>query len=153
MAVVNLQIGAGDATLAGSTVRAVAVDYRLLPVALARADGSRLDRPMEQRLGAGDQLVAFVALPDIERLLRREPAPAEWAVEVLSFPLPTRGWVAQLLRRERGLSAEDAERALDAPPALAGARLTRGQAEDVMALLVRERVTARLAKDKGPSST
>jgi hypothetical protein len=46
--------------------------------------------PAEQRLGPADHLIAILALPDLARLLRRERAPAEWAVDVSSFPLPAR---------------------------------------------------------------
>jgi Trk K+ transport system NAD-binding subunit len=149
LAVVHLRVAEGDAALAGATVRAVAVNYRLQPVAVTTAAGAHHARPLDVRLGPGDDLVAFIALADMERLVRREPAPADWAVEVLSFPLPTRGWVAQLLRTQRGLSAEAAEAALDRLPACLGTGLTRGQAEDLMALLVKERVAGRLRQTPG----
>jgi Trk K+ transport system NAD-binding subunit len=144
LAALNLRIGPQDAPLIGSTVRAVAVNYRLLPVALTAADGTQYARPLDVRLGPDDQLVALVALSDMERLLRREPVPADWAVDVLSFPLPTRGWVAQLVRVQTGASAEEAEKALDQLPVCLGTSLTRGQAEELLALLAKERVTARL---------
>jgi Trk K+ transport system NAD-binding subunit len=144
LAVIHLRVAAEDAALAGATVRAVAVNYRLLPVAVTTAAGAQHARPLDVRLGPGDDLVAFIALPDMERLLRREPALADWAVDVVSFPLPTRGWVAQLLRTQRGLSAEAAEAALDRLPACLGTGLTRGQAEDLLARLAKERATGRL---------
>jgi Trk K+ transport system NAD-binding subunit len=144
LAVLNLRIGPQDSSLLGSTVRAVAVNYCLLPVALTAADGKRHPRPLDMRLGPGDQLVAIIALADIERLLRREPVPADCAVDVVGFPLPTRGWVAQLLRLQTGMSAEEAEKALDRLPACLGTGLTRGQAEDLLAQLAKQRVAARL---------
>jgi hypothetical protein len=122
----------------------VAVDYRLQPVALLPAEGAPPRRPLGARLAAGDRLVAIIALPDLERLLRRAPCSAEFAVDVTAFPLPTRGWLAGLVRTVQGLSAEDAEKALDHLPLGLGTNLTRGQAEDLLAQLVRERVTARL---------
>jgi Trk K+ transport system NAD-binding subunit len=144
MAVLHLSIGPQDAALAGSTVRAVAVNYRLLPLALTAADGSRNARPLDVRLGPGDRLTAIVALCDLDRLLRRETVPADCAVDVLGFPLPARGWVGQQLRLHTGTSAEDAEKALDGLPLTLATGLTRGQAEDLIARLAKERVSARL---------
>jgi hypothetical protein len=130
--------------LADQTVRAVAVDYRLLPVAVLPAQGPAPDRPLAARLTAGDRLVAIISLPDLERLLRRQPPPGTYAVDVSACPLPTRGWLAGLLRTVQGLSQEDAEKALDRMPVRLGEKLTRGQAEDLLARLVKERVTARV---------
>ena len=97
----------------------------------------------------GDTVVGIVALADLERLLRRQPSSAAYAVDVLSFPLPARGWLAGLLRASRGLPAAEADRALDRLPLRLAANLTRGQAEDLLARLVRERITARLAQVDG----
>src|SRR5262249_24063312 len=81
---------------------------------------------------------------DLERLLRRQPSSAAYAVDVTGCPLPMRGWLAGLARMQRGLSAEEAEKALDQMPFRLGENLTRGQAEDLLARLLRERVAARL---------
>jgi Trk K+ transport system NAD-binding subunit len=59
--------------LADQAVRAVAIDYRLLPVAVLPAQGPPPDCPLAARLAAGDRLVAIISLPDLERLLRRQP--------------------------------------------------------------------------------
>jgi Trk K+ transport system NAD-binding subunit len=144
LAVLNLHIGPQDTALIGSTARAAAVNYRLLPVALAAADGRQVARPLDVCLGPGDELTAIVALSDIDRLLRRGPVPSDCAVDVLGFPLPTRGWVVHQLRLLTGMSAEQAEQALDSLPVCLGTDLTRGQAEDLLARLARERVAARL---------
>jgi Trk K+ transport system NAD-binding subunit len=144
MAALHLRIGQQDTSLVGSTARAVAVNYRLLPLALTAADGTRQARPLEVRLGAGDELTAMVALSDLDRLLRRETIPADCAVDVLGFPLPARGWVAQQLRLHTGAGAEDAEKALDQLPVSLATGLTRSQAEDLLARLAKERVSARL---------
>jgi Trk K+ transport system NAD-binding subunit len=144
LAMVDLVVGAGDAALDGQAVRAVSVDYRLLPVALVPAQGPAPQQPMQARLAAGDRLVIIVQLPDLERLLRRAPVSAAWAVEVTAFPLPARGWLAGLLRTQQGLDAAAAEAALDQLPLRLGDRLTRGQAEDLLARLLRERVSGQL---------
>jgi hypothetical protein len=145
LAVLDLVIQPGD-PLAGQGVRAAAVDYRLLPVALQPPGGPPARQPLEASLGAGDRLTAILALPDLERLLRRQPSSAAFAVDVTSFPLPARGWLAGLLRRTRDLAADEAERELDRLPLRLGTNLTRGQAEDLLARLARERVAAKLSE-------
>jgi Trk K+ transport system NAD-binding subunit len=144
LAAINLDVGEHD-PFVGRAVRALAVDYRMTPVALLRAGAEAPARqPLAARLGAGDRLVAIVALADLERLLRRQPCSAGFAVDVTSFPLPARDWLAGVLRAERGDSPEAAQRALDRLPLRVGVHLTRGQAEDLLARLVRERVSAKV---------
>jgi Trk K+ transport system NAD-binding subunit len=143
LAVIDLVVATGDRLLAGQAVRAVAVDYRLLPVAVLPAKG--LAGPLlTTRLEAGDRLVAIIALPDLERLQHRQPAPADLAVEVTGFPPPARCWLAGLVRTVRNVGAEEADKAVDSLPLRLGNGLTRGQAEDLLAQLVRERVTAQI---------
>jgi Trk K+ transport system NAD-binding subunit len=144
LAVVELVVHADDPYLEGQAVRALAIDYGLLPVALTGSDGIERPQPLHQRLGVGDQLTAILALPDLVRLLRRERVPADWSVEVTSFPLPARGWVAGLLRTQRQLGAEEADKLMEHLPVCLGANLTRGQAEDLLALCRRERVAGTL---------
>ena len=66
--------------LADQTVGAVAAGYRLLPVAVLPAQGPPPDCPLAARLAAGDRLVAIISLPDLERLLRRQPPAGPCAV-------------------------------------------------------------------------
>ncbi len=144
LAAIHLVVQESD-PFAGQAVRAVAVDYRMAPVALLPAGTEAPSRqPLAARLGVGDRLAAIVALSDLERLLRRQPSSAAFAVDVTAFPLPARGWLAGLLRTERGGTLEEAEAALDRLPLRVGANLTRGQAEDLLARLVRERVAAKV---------
>lgn len=133
-----------DDPLAGQSLRAVAVDHRVLPVGLVREKGPPPRPILTGRLAVGDRVLAIIALADLERLLRRQPASAAYTVEVTSCPLPSRGWLAGLLRATAGMSAEDADRAAAALPTRLPGHLTRGQAEDLLAQLGRERVGARL---------
>jgi Trk K+ transport system NAD-binding subunit len=149
-AVIDLVPQEGEAFLTGQSVRAVAVDYRLLPVALRRSDASATMTLLGSRLGAGDRLAAIIALSDLENLLKRKQPPADCAVEVTSFPLPARAWLAGLVRTVRGVGAEEAEKALDRLPLHLADGVTRGRAEDLLAQLVRERVAARLCRAGGP---
>jgi Trk K+ transport system NAD-binding subunit len=154
-AVIDLVVQGQDPLLPLS-LQTIAIDYRLLPVAVVPFHGSsagpaastsawRESRPgLPLRLTAGDRLVAIIALPDLERLLRRQPCTAAYAVDVTGFLLPLRPWLAGLVRTRLGCSAADAERALDSLPLRLGDHLTLGQAEDLLDQLGRQRVAARL---------
>jgi hypothetical protein len=106
---------------------------------------------MSHRLGAGDRLTVITSLADLDRLVRRERVPAECTVEVTGFNLPARPLVVQLLRDHRSLSAEAAASAIDQLPLCVGNHLTRGQAEDLLVMLRREGVKARLQRTSSGS--
>jgi Trk K+ transport system NAD-binding subunit len=144
MVVMDLLMEPEDTHLVGQTVRAVAVDYRLSPIALRDAEGHPVRQPMTARLTAGCRLCAVMMLPDLERFVGRQPVPRNCAVDVTSFTLPAKEWVTLLLRTQQGLSQEQAQEALGRLPVCMGEHLTRGQAEDLLALLSRERVSGRL---------
>jgi Trk K+ transport system NAD-binding subunit len=137
---VEVTVPEGDECLDGQTVRAVAVDFDVLPLAVVGTDGKVRTRPLDHRLSAGDRLTAVTTLPDLERLFRRERGPAEWADTVTDFPLPARPHIALLVRTKLGLTAEDAEKRLGAVQFVFQERLTRGQAEDLRAFLGRDRI-------------
>jgi Trk K+ transport system NAD-binding subunit len=137
-----------DPCLAGQSVRAVAVDYGLVPVAVLDAHGVLHKQPCNVRLDPGCRLIAISSLTELERLLRREPAPADCGVDVSAFPAPKRSWLAAHLVGEHKFSAEAAESALDHLPVCLGSHLTRGQAEDLIAVLQREQITATLRQDR-----
>lgn len=144
LTVIDLVIQTEDRHLEGRSVRTVAIDYHLLPVAVIPGDGSPASRnPMHARLRQGDRLLAVISLPDLERLLRREKVPAPWAVDITSFPLAAREWLTLIVQRSQHLTTEEASKALTELPLCLEKDLTRGQADDLLALLKRERVEAR----------
>jgi Trk K+ transport system NAD-binding subunit len=144
LAVIELLISPEDRFLNGQIVRALAIDYGLLPVKLITADGTPSQQPMDRRLVPGDRLTVIAALPDLQRLLRRERVPSDCGVDVTGFTLLARPLVLQLLRERRGLTPEAAESALDQLPIAIGSGLTRGQAEDLLAMLRHEGVKAQV---------
>jgi Trk K+ transport system NAD-binding subunit len=144
--VLDLLVQPQDTHLVDQSVRTVAVDYNLLPVVVLAPEGGQVQQLWNTRLAPGNRMVAVLGLPDLERFVRRQPAPADWAVDVTGFTLPARGWVALLLRTQRGLSPEAAENALNQLPVCVGSQLTRGQAEDLLARLERERVPGQLRR-------
>jgi Trk K+ transport system NAD-binding subunit len=134
----------------GQVLRGLAIDYDLLPVALMR-NGQQVDGALlANRLEAGDRVVGLVAFSDLERLLRRQPCPAACGVLVEGCPLPILSWLAGLLRMTRGLNAVEADQAVQQMPLLLASGLTRGQAEDLLAQLGRQRVHARRIDDSTP---
>jgi Trk K+ transport system NAD-binding subunit len=152
LAVVDLAASSGEAFLLGQSVRALAVDYQFLPLRLVGADGTIRAQPLNVRLGAGDRLTAIISLADLQRLLHRERAPRNYAVEVTACPLPTRAWLAQLLRTLHQDSTEAAQRAVEHLPMCLEQNLTRGQAEDLLYRLQRENVSGRLRQGNGQAS-
>jgi Trk K+ transport system NAD-binding subunit len=142
-AVIDLLIQSGD-PFVNHSVRAMSVDYRLQAVALLPAAGPPPHPLLAGRLSAGDRLVAIIALADLDRLLRRQPCSASCAVDVLGFPLPARDWLIALLRTQRDCSGEQASEAVVHLPMRLADHLTRGQAEDLLVRLLRERVSAKL---------
>jgi Trk K+ transport system NAD-binding subunit len=148
LAVVDLVVQADNTVLAGHTVRALAVDYNFVPIRLM-ADGQVRSKPLNARLGVGDNLTVIIGLSDLQRLLRRELPPRRWAVDVTECPLTARALVIQLARMHRQLSPELTDEAIAIWPCRVGQSLTRGQAEDLMHLLLRERVVGKLVDGSG----
>lgn len=137
-----------DDLLVGLPLRAVAIDYRFLPVELIRPEGEVPHPILGGRLQVGDRLLGIVALSDLERLLRRQPSSAQFAVEVTEYPRPARGWLVGLVRMHQGCSGEEAEQRVEQLPLRLACNLTRGQAEDLLAQLHRERVKAHLENNE-----
>jgi Trk K+ transport system NAD-binding subunit len=152
LVVVEVAVPAEDDFLAGQAVRALAIDYRLLPVHLAGKDDTVRPQPFEARLAAGDCLTVVIALADLQKLLNREALPRTCAVEVTACPLPARPWLAQLARTLLSLSAEDAQLVVERLPLSLGNNLTRGQAEDLLYRLGREQVTACIIESERASA-
>jgi Trk K+ transport system NAD-binding subunit len=143
LGVVELTVQPNDPCLKDHSVRALALDFGLLPLVVDKHIHIG-EKELDYRLNEGDQLTVIAALPNLERIFRREPAPAEWLVELLSVPPIARSHVAILVRTENTCSAEDAEKALDKLPLRLGQCHTRGQAEELLRLLQRENVQTRL---------
>ena len=149
LVVVEVVVTANDTFLVGQSVRALAVDYGLVPVHLVRADKSSRPQPLNARLDAGDALTVIIALADLQKLLHRETPPREYSVEVTACPIPTRPWLAQLVRMMKSSTADEAQKAVEKLPLCLGRDLTRGQAEDLLYRLQRENVTACLQQTNG----
>jgi Trk K+ transport system NAD-binding subunit len=144
LAVVDLMVRADDAFLAGRSVRELAVDYELVPLRLHSAEQQTRAQPLNALLAVGDQLTVIIGLLDLQRLLQREQPPRTWAVEATACPLTAVAWMVQLARNHRGIALEVPDSAIATLPCRIAEKLTRGQAEDLMYRLQRERVEGRL---------
>jgi Trk K+ transport system NAD-binding subunit len=143
LVVVEFAVHADDPCLNGQSLRAAVVDYRFLPVALNGHDPAEVP---DWRLKAGDRLTAVAELPDLERLVRREPATGGWGVVVEGFPAVAKEALIPLVRAARRCDQAEAEKLLAGVPCTVAGGLTRGQAEELHAKLTRERVTARTVR-------
>lgn len=122
-----------DSLLVGRSLRSLAIDYRLLPLNIIDAGGALKPPEASHRLVPGDRLVVIAALPDLERLLRRERVPADCSLEVHGFPQTARPRLVELLGLHGGLDEANAEAALRQLPLVVPGSWTRGQAEDLAA--------------------
>ncbi|MFO0804192.1 MAG: NAD-binding protein [Gemmataceae bacterium] len=139
--VVELVVQDDDPCLNGQSLRAAVVDYRFLPVALNAEEPSAVP---DRRLKPGDRLTAVAELPDLQRLLRREPASRDRSVILESFPVTAKDEMLKILRAAAKISQEDAERAVAKLPHTVASDLTRGEAEDLLSKLTRERASAKV---------
>jgi Trk K+ transport system NAD-binding subunit len=141
LAAVDVLVQPGDGLLIGQSVRAVAADYHILPVALVSHDGQTREQFHDTRLNAGDRLVAIAALHDLERLLSRQPPASDQAVEVTAFPVEAKPVLVELLRSARGSDGAEADKRLDRLPVRVAENLTRGRAMELIESLGRRSVT------------
>ncbi len=147
LAVLDQVITPQDGQLADQSVRAVAIDHRLLPITVLPAHGGPPVRnPMNARLMPGDRLIAIISLTDLESLLKRKPVLREWAVDVTAYPPAQREWLQMLVSSSLKLEEKAADAALEQLPLRLQSRLTKGQAEDLLAMLQRERISAVLER-------
>jgi Trk K+ transport system NAD-binding subunit len=149
LAVVELAIHASGDSLSGRSLRSLAIDYRLVPVAVIGPDNAERAFSAGYRLVEGDRLVAIASIPDLERVTRRAPVPADCSVEVTAFPISAREQLALQLRTRRQLSAKEADAVVAQTPFRLAEKQTRGQAEELLAMLQREKVAARVAEGPG----
>jgi Trk K+ transport system NAD-binding subunit len=144
LAVVEVTVQADDTALIGRSLRALAIDYHLVPVAVAGADGKIRDVDSSYRLTAGDRLTGVAAIADMEHISQRAAIPTNCAVEVVSFPSWARETLALQVRTLRQIDAAGAEAIMATTPFVLAERQTHGQAEELIAVLQREKIEGRI---------
>jgi hypothetical protein len=121
------------------------IDYHFLPVAVGgRPPFAEAGLPRAHRLAAGERLTVVAELPSLDRLLRREPAPADRAVVVEAYPLSAKDLLVPIVRTAHGYTQEEATAAVGATPFTLAGGLTRGEAEELLARVSREKVSGRV---------
>lgn len=149
LAVVELTVQPNDPCLHETSLTAAMVDYRLLPVAVSGREPFAVQGiPRGYRLRDGDRLTAVIGLSDLERLLRRERAAAEWEVVIDTHPPLASGSLVPVVRTARGCTQAEAEELVKQPAFTLASGLTRGAAEELLALVSRERAKARAVKSE-----
>jgi Trk K+ transport system NAD-binding subunit len=143
---VELTVQPDDAAFVGHSLRVLAVDYGVAPVAVVGPDGKARDVDAGYRLAIGDRFIVVATVPDLERITQRVVVLADWAVEVTAYPMTGREGLVLQARVLRGLSAESAGALVGATPFVIAERQTRGQAEELVGVLQREKVSARAVR-------
>jgi Trk K+ transport system NAD-binding subunit len=141
LVVIEIAVDADEVYLVGKSLRALALDYRLLPVAFTGRD---LAAVAGYRLRVGDRLTVVAELRDVERMLRRESVPATASVVVDAYPASAKEALAALVRVNRTCSSEEANAMLDGTPFTLATGLTRGEAQEMVEQVTREKITARV---------
>jgi hypothetical protein len=139
LVIIDLAVEPGETHLEGKSLRAVTLDYRLLPISF------RGNHPSgEERLMPGDRLTVVAELPDLERLVRRQPVPTTSSVRVECVPVTARESLRKLLMVKQNRSMEEAEGVMRELPFTLVEGLTRGEAQELVEQLAREGIEARI---------
>ncbi len=147
LAAVELNVtDADEHQFIGRSLKAIAIDYGFLPVAVFDAAGKPKEyRNALQKVQPGERLLVVLALTDLDRLTRRVRPPKTTSVFVSSYPLPAVDAVKARLCTLRGLSSDGADAVMERPPFLFADDLTRGEAEELIDHLTREKISAFLS--------
>jgi Trk K+ transport system NAD-binding subunit len=141
LVVIDLVVNDAEDYLNGTSLRALSLDYALLPIALAGHDVSAL---RGYRLKVGDKLTVVAELADYERLLRQQRPPAVHQVTVDTYPAVAKETLLLLVRTIRNCSQDQALATLNEVPFTLAEGLTTGEARELVEQLEREKVTARI---------
>lgn len=141
LVVVDLVVNDADDHLTGASLRAFVLDHNLLPIALSGRD------PVDARgyrLKIGDKLTVVAELHDYERLLRLQKPPAVHRVVVESWPPTAREALVPLVCVNRHCTREEAATLLHGEAFTVADGLTFGEASELIEMLEREKVHARM---------
>jgi Trk K+ transport system NAD-binding subunit len=141
LVIIEIVIDPDEAYLIGKSLRAVILDYRLLPVGFA---GRPLSELRGYRLQVGDRLTVVAELGDLERLIRRQPIPTTASVVVDDFPRTARPALVSLVRVTQHVTTEEAEAMVQDGGFTLATGLTHGEAQELVELATREKATARV---------
>jgi Trk K+ transport system NAD-binding subunit len=140
--ILEVKIDEDHPNLLDRSVRALAVDYGFAPMAVINENDEL--KPLEGfvRLHKGDRLILAATLASVEKILRREEIAKNYRVQVTSVPLTAKDELQLKLRAIRNFSVEEANQLMSEVPFDLAVGITYGEAEELLALLARERVHA-----------
>ncbi len=149
MAVCEVVIQAGDGDLVDHPLQEISLDYRFLPIGLAgQPTFAEVGVPKGYRLKSGDHLTVAAELSDLERLVRRAAPEKGYSVLVQDFPLTARDALAPIVRASRHCTADEAQAMLADKNFVLGEGLSRGQAEELCARVLREKAHATILQPR-----
>ena len=137
LVVIEVLVEPNDKFLEGKSLRALTLDYRLLPVALSSC---ALNELKDHHCKAGEKITVVAELSDLERFVRRESVPATGSVVVDSFPITARDYLLTQILAKKHCTQEEAEATLDVLPFTLNSGLTHGEAQELAEQLAREAV-------------
>jgi Trk K+ transport system NAD-binding subunit len=140
----DLVVPEADPLVSMQSLRALAIDYGIAPIALTGPNGEELEL-LDKVLTPGSRLVALLDLVDLERFLRRDPIPRDYQVDVLEAPAGGFDALHELVPGSTRARAADEATAL---PWCLARNLTRGQAEVLLGRLAHKQVAARSFKSE-----
>jgi Trk K+ transport system NAD-binding subunit len=146
LAVLEITVTGEDKRYSDFSLRALAIDFQFIPVAVTDKNDKIQDIELSYRLQPGDRLTIVAPINQLDRLMRREPPTADWSVEVMSFLPPMRAELLVRVGTFRHLPPEETERLLKNLPFLLAENLTLGQAEEIRFIMDRERIVTRLVR-------
>jgi Trk K+ transport system NAD-binding subunit len=141
LVVIDVIVEPNEKFLEGKSLRALVLDYRLLPVV---ANGRAASELKAYRLKVGDRVTVVAELPELERFIRREVVPATYSVVVISYPIPAREYLITLVRATKHCTQDEAELVLKTIPFTLTTGLTRGEGQELVEQLTRESVSAQV---------
>jgi Trk K+ transport system NAD-binding subunit len=142
MVVIDVIVERNETFLEGKSLRALVLDYRLLPIAVS---GQAANSLKTYRLKVGDRITLVSELHDLERFVRREPIPKNSTVVVKSNPTPANEYLAKLVRATKQCSSEEAEKIVQTTPFTLAMGLTNGEAKELVEQLSGEGVKAEVS--------
>jgi Trk K+ transport system NAD-binding subunit len=141
LVIVEIVVDPDEAYLIGKLLRVLLVDYQLVPVAFG---GHDLADIASHRLQVGDRFTVVAELSNLERLIRRETSPTTSSVVVDAYPTMAKEALTTLVQTLHHCSREEAEAKLNGNSFTLATGITRGEAQELVDRVVREKVSARI---------
>ncbi len=149
MAICEVVIQAGDADLVDHPLQELVIDYRFLPLGITgQKTFAENGIPKSYRMKAGDHLTVAAELGDLERLVRRAVPEKGYAVMIEDFPLTASDALMPILRTTRNITVDEAKALLATKGFAIGEGLSRGQAEELLARVTREKTRATIRQPR-----